>query len=80
MNQLALKIKYLGHILICILHNIQYFFPNLQCCIYGHEHYDTVSDLYGDGLMFYAIDCANHRNYRIFTFTPNGYAQEQIFY
>ena len=56
------------------------FFPNLQCCIYGHEHYDTVSDLYGDGLMFYAIDSANHRNYRIFTFTPNGYEQEQIFY
>lgn len=56
------------------------FFPNLFCCVYGHEHYDKVSDLYGDGLMFYAIDSANHRNYRIFTFTPDGYEQEQIFY
>ena len=54
------------------------FAPGLMCCIYGHDHNDTVSDIYGDGLMFYAIDCAQHRNYRIMTITPDGYEIEQI--
>ena len=59
------------------------FAPGLMCCIYGHDHNDTVSDIYGDGLMFYAIDCANHRNYRIMTISPklkDGYEIEQIRY
>lgn len=56
------------------------FFPGLYCVVYGHEHHDIVSDLYGDGLMFYGIDSAQHRNYRIFTFKPNGYDVEQIYY
>ncbi len=56
------------------------FFPGLMCCIYGHSHKDVVSDIYGDGLMFYAIDCAEHRNYRIMTITPDGYEMEQIYF
>ena len=48
--------------------------------VYGHDHNDTVSDIYGDGLMFYGIDCAQHRNYRIMTITEDGYEMEQIFY
>jgi len=56
------------------------FFPQLQCCIYGHEHNCKVRDIYNDGLLFYAIDCAEHRNYRIFTFTPSGYEMEQVYY
>ena len=54
------------------------FFPGLMCCVYGHNHNDVVSDMYDDGLMFYGIDCAQHRNYRIFTITPDGYEVEQI--
>ena len=54
------------------------FAPGLMCCIYGHDHNDTVSDIYGDGLMFYAIDCAKDRNYRIMTITPDNYEIEQI--
>jgi len=54
------------------------FFPGLMCCVYGHEHNDAVGDIYGDGLMFYGIDCAQHRNYRIFTITKDGYEVEQI--
>ena len=54
------------------------FAPGLLCCVYGHEHTDKVSDLYGDGLMFYGIDCAEHRNYRLMTITPDGYEIEQI--
>ena len=56
------------------------FFPGVMCCVYGHCHRDMVSDLYEDGLLFYGIDCAKHRNYRIFTFTPDGYEVEQIHY
>lgn len=53
-------------------------FPGLLCCIYGHNHNDTVDDIYDDGLLFWGIDCAEHRNYRIMTITPDGYEMEQI--
>ena len=56
------------------------FFPGLMCCIYGHNHNDKVEDIYDDGLLFYGIDCALHRNYRIMTITPDGYEMEQIRY
>lgn len=56
------------------------FFPGLMCCVYGHNHNDDVEEIYGDGLIFYGIDCAEHRNYRIMTITPDGYEMEQIFY
>ena len=56
------------------------FFPGLMCCVYGHNHEDVVSDMYNDGLIFYSIDCAVHRNYRIFTITPDGYEVEKIEY
>ena len=56
------------------------FFPGLMCCIYGHNHNDTVTEFYDDGLIFYGIDCAKHRNYRLFTITPDGYEVEQIRY
>ena len=49
-------------------------------CVYGHDHRAVVSDIFSDGLLFYGVDCASHRNYRIFTITPAGYAQTQIDY
>lgn len=55
-------------------------FPGLMFCVYGHSHHDDVSEIYEDGLLFYGIDSAEHRNYRIFTFTPDGYEVEQIYY
>ena len=55
-------------------------FPGLMFCVYGHNHHDDVSEIYEDGLLFYGIDSAEHRNYRIFTFTPDGYEVEQIYY
>lgn len=54
------------------------FFPGLMCCVYGHNHNDTVTEFYDDGLVFYGIDCAKHRNYRLFTITPDGYEVEKI--
>ena len=56
------------------------FFPGLMFCVYGHNHDDAISDIYNDGLIFYGIDCAQHRNYRIFTITPDGYEVEHITY
>lgn len=56
------------------------FFPGLLCCVYGHSHGDGVDDFYNDGLLFYGIDSASHRNYRILTITKDGYEMEQIFY
>jgi len=56
------------------------FFPGLMCCIYGHDHTDEIRDIYGDGLLFYGIDSAEHHNYRVFTITPEGYEVEQVYY
>ena len=56
------------------------FFPGLMFCVYGHDHTDLVSRIYNDNLIFYGIDCAENRNYRIFTFTPDGYEVEQIYF
>ncbi len=56
------------------------FCPGLMCCVYGHNHKDKVEAIYDDDLLFYGIDCAMHRNYRIMTITPDGYEMEQIFY
>lgn len=53
-------------------------FKGLQCCIYGHDHTPKVGDIFGDGLTWYGIDTASHRQYCIFTFTPSGYSYETI--
>ena len=56
------------------------FFPGMMCCVYGHNHNDKVSDIFDDGLLFWGVDCAEHRNYRVMTITPDGYEMEQIRY
>ena len=53
-------------------------FPGVQCCIYGHDHRQAASDIFGDGLMYYGVDCADHRSYLLFTFTPGGYEYEVV--
>lgn len=54
--------------------------PGLMCCVYGHNHRNTAGDIFADGLMFYGIDCSQHRNYRIFTITPDGYEETLVDY
>ncbi len=56
------------------------FLPGLMCCVYGHCHNHEINEFYNDGLRFYGIDNAEHRNYRIFTFTPDGYEEELVNY
>ena len=56
------------------------YFPGLMCCVYGHDHSSKVNDIYGDGLLFYGVDCAKDRNYLIMTITPDGYEMEEVHY
>lgn len=53
-------------------------FPGIICCVYGHDHRQAATDLFGDGLMYYGVDCASHRSYLLFTFTPDGYGYEVV--
>jgi len=55
-------------------------FPSLMCCISGHEHSLSQTDLYGDGVIYYGIDCMDHHNYYIFTITPTGYSYEIVYF
>lgn len=56
-----------------------YYIHNLKnplFCIYGHGHDTNVKDLFGDGLLYYQITCAKHRQYYIFTVTGGEYDYE----
>ena len=55
-------------------------FPGLLFCINGHDHCRQADDIYGDGVMYYGVDCAEHRNFMVFTITPNGYDYEIVSY
>ena len=53
-------------------------FPNLLFCAAGHEHRLFEEELFDDGVMYYMSDCIKHRNYRVFTITPDTYEQEVV--
>lgn len=53
-------------------------FPGIMCCVYGHDHRLSAGDIFGDGLMYYGVDCAANRSYLLFTFTPDGYEYEVV--
>lgn len=53
-------------------------FPNLMFCVNGHNHALQADDLYRDGVMYYGVDCAENRNYMIFTITPKDYQYEVV--
>ncbi len=53
-------------------------FPGLMFCLYGHDHQDTIRDIFNNGVIYYGINSSNHRTYHIFTITPDGYEQQQI--
>ena len=54
------------------------YFPGLMFCVNGHDHRENITDLYGDGVMYYGVDNAEHRSYLLFTITPNGYEYESV--
>ena len=47
-------------------------FPNVQFCLYGHEHHLTVDDLFGDGILYYQCPCIHKRTYLVFTLNEDG--------
>ncbi len=55
-------------------------FPGLQCCLHAHNHNLSAIDLFNDGILYYG--CANmaKRSYLLFTFTPEGYTYETIYF
>lgn len=54
-------------------------FPNVQFCLYGHEHQLTVDDLFGDGILYYQCPCIDKRTYLLFTINEDGtYEYEPI--
>lgn len=55
-------------------------FPGLLFCTAAHEHRLFEEDLFEDGVMYYMSDCMKHRNYYIFTVTPDGYEREVVYY
>ncbi|MGN0281030.1 MAG: metallophosphoesterase family protein [Prevotella sp.] len=52
--------------------------PGLMFCINGHDHSLNSCDLYGDGVVYYGVDAAYHRNYMLFTIGKEGYSYEII--
>ncbi len=54
------------------------FFPNLMFCVYGHNHKTALNYFYNDDLPFYGVGSAEKRQYRIFTFTKDGYDEEVV--
>lgn len=57
-----------------------HFFPNLLFCTNAHDHRLQADDIYGDGMMYYGTDCAEHRNYLLFTITKEGYSYEVVYF
>lgn len=47
-------------------------FPQLQFCLYGHEHHLAVDDLFGDGVLYYQCPCVDKRTYLLFTLKEDG--------
>jgi len=56
------------------------FFPGLMFCVYGHNHRLEQLDLFDDGLIYYSVDCAEDRNYYVFTITREGYDYEVVYF
>lgn len=55
-------------------------YPDIQFCLAAHEHRLAEEDLFDDGIMYYLSDCMKHRNYYIFTLTPDGYEREVVYF
>ncbi len=54
--------------------------PQMMFCINGHDHRLQKDELYNDGTVYYGADCMAHRNYLIFTVTPDSYEYEVIYF
>jgi predicted phosphodiesterase len=55
-------------------------FPNVQFCLYGHDHALRVDDLFGDGVLYYQCPNIQKRIYLVFTLhaDSNDYDYEAV--
>lgn len=53
-------------------------FPNLLCCLYGHNHQFKESELFNDGVVYYGCDNIQKRSYLLFKLYSEGYDYEYI--
>ena len=53
-------------------------YPGLQFCTVAHVHRAKQEELFDDGVIYYMSDCIHHRNYYLFTITPEGYTYEVV--
>ena len=53
-------------------------FPNLLCCLYGHNHQFKESELFNDGVVYYGCDNIQKRSYLLFKLYSDGYDYEYI--
>lgn len=54
--------------------------PELLFCFNAHNHSLKVSDIYGDGTLYYQCDSMEGRSYYVFTITPSGYEYEVCYF
>ncbi len=55
-------------------------YPGLLFCTAAHNHRVYQEEIFGDGVMYYMSDCMKHRNYYLFTITPDGYDYEVVYF
>ncbi len=56
------------------------YMPGLMFCVFGHNHSNENVRYYEDNVMFHGVDCADHRNYKIFTIIGEVYGEEIIYF
>ena len=64
-----------------VAHVFDYYirdFPNVQFCLFGHEHAMMQEDLFGRGTMYYGVSNIDKRKYYIFNIKEDGYEYEIV--
>lgn len=64
-----------------VAHIFDYYireFPNVQFCLFGHEHKIMQEDLFNSGNMYYGVSNIDKRKYYIFTIKKEGYEWEIV--
>ena len=63
-----------------VFHHYVKSFPGLMFCMNGLDHRQCQEDIYGDGMVYYGVDSAEHRSFYLFTITQHGYEYEIVRY
>lgn len=53
-------------------------FPQLLFALHAHDHNTKISDMFGDGILYYGCTCMKKRAYFLFTLTPDNYTYEEV--